>query len=451
MSAPHEPFSYPSPASISRPTDDSHFVWQSYWETQKQPWRTEPEIGKVRQAYLTERHAILPDFEQGIYPFKDIELSRADVEWLLATHENGQGPVMWDDPSQRNREGLDLRGARLSQVDLSGLPLAGMLGGLNLESNQAINSLHRKKAAVVLDGANLRQTHLEGAILYNALMRGTSLQGAFLQKAQARWARMEGSRMREAHLEEADLHNAHLEGVTLKRASLNEADLSGAFFDTASTITTFGPKDAIPLLAEVRWGGVNLTQIDWSQVTVIGDERIARKQKRGAQQLEHFQQAVRAYRKLALELQAQGLNEEAARFAYRAQILQKKVFRLQFLQQSASLRQRIRMLEAWLFSWFLFLLAGYGYKPIRSFLTYLLTITGFALIYYMLALTSGPVLSPLGAFVLSMTSFHRRGFFPGSQFSLDDPLIVFAALEALIGLIVEVTFIATFTQRLFNR
>jgi pentapeptide repeat protein len=313
------------------------------------------------------------------------------------------------------------------------------------------NSLHRKKAAVILDGANLRQTHLEGAILYNALMRGTSLQGAFLQKAQVRWARMEGSRMREAHLEEADLHNAHLEGVTLKRAFLNEADLSKAFFDTASSITTLGPPDAIPLLAEVRWGGVNLTQIDWSQVTIIGDERIARKQKRGVQQLEHFHQAVRAYRKLALELQAQGLNEEATRFAYRAQTLQRRVFRLQFLQRPASLRQRIRMLKAWLFSWFLFVLAGYGYKPTRSFLVYLFTITSFALIYYMLAFTTGPALSPLGAFVLSMTSFHGRGFFPGNHFSLDDPLIVFSAVEALVGLIVEVTFIATLTQRLFNR
>ena len=53
--------------------------------------------------------------------------------------------------------------------------------------------------------------------------------------------------------------------------------------------------------------------------------------------------------------------------------------------------------------------------------------------------------------MFSMTSFHDRGFFPGNNISLDDPLTVLAALEALVGLIIEVTFIATLTQRFFNR
>ncbi len=63
----------------------------------------------------------------------------------------------------------------------------------------------------------------------------------------------------------------------------------------------------------------------------------------------------------------------------------------------------------------------------------------------------GPVLSPLGSVVFSMTSFHGRGFFPGSSIALDDPLTVLAALEAFIGLLIEVTFIATITQRLFGK
>lgn len=95
--------------------------------------------------------------------------------------------------------------------------------------------------------------------------------------------------------------------------------------------------------------------------------------------------------------------------------------------------------------------AGYGYRPRRSFLAYLLVIFGFATAYYVLGHTNGPALSPLGAFVFSMASFHGRGFFPGSNISLDDPLTVLAALEALVGLIIEVTFIATLTQRFFNR
>ena len=110
----------------------------------------------------------------------------------------------------------------------------------------------------------------------------------------------------------------------------------------------------------------------------------------------------------------------------------------------------MRTFSSWLFSWFLFLLAGYGYRPSRSFLAYFLVITGFATAYYFLGHTVGPALSPLEAFVFSMTSFHGRGFFPGG-IKLDDPLTVLAAIEALVGLIIEVTFIATLTRRFFGQ
>lgn len=52
-----------------------------------QPWRTEPEIDAERQTYLAERRSIMPDIKQGIYQLKYIKLNRADVEWLLGTHE----------------------------------------------------------------------------------------------------------------------------------------------------------------------------------------------------------------------------------------------------------------------------------------------------------------------------------------------------------------------------
>ncbi len=37
----------------------------------------------------------------------------------------------WSDERQRERKGLDLRGANLYGVNLSNLPLAGMQGGLS--------------------------------------------------------------------------------------------------------------------------------------------------------------------------------------------------------------------------------------------------------------------------------------------------------------------------------
>ena len=68
---------------------DDHKMWQTHWEARGQIWRTEPEIDTTRQKYLTERQKIIPDIAQEIYPFKDIKLNRADVEWLLATFDGG--------------------------------------------------------------------------------------------------------------------------------------------------------------------------------------------------------------------------------------------------------------------------------------------------------------------------------------------------------------------------
>src|SRR5690242_16210568 len=112
--------------TLQRPSINNQEEWKAYWKQREQCWRTEPEIDAERQKYLAERRSILPDIKQGIYPFKGVRLSRADVEWLLATHESGSmlGPVDWCDESQRGREGLDLRGADLHEVDLRKLPLA---------------------------------------------------------------------------------------------------------------------------------------------------------------------------------------------------------------------------------------------------------------------------------------------------------------------------------------
>jgi hypothetical protein len=79
-------------------------------------------------------------------------------------------------------------------------------------------------------------------------------------------------------------------------------------------------------------------------------------------------------------------------------------------------------------------------------------ILGFAVTYFNLAPMEHVALNQLGALVLSMTSFHGRGFFPASDSSehpipLHDPLTVVAALEALVGLLMEITLFATVTQR----
>jgi hypothetical protein len=82
---------------LQRPANDDQEAWKIYWQAQGQLWRTEPEICAERQDYLTERLKCVPDIEQGVYAFKGEKLNRADIEWLLATHENGRGPIDWSD------------------------------------------------------------------------------------------------------------------------------------------------------------------------------------------------------------------------------------------------------------------------------------------------------------------------------------------------------------------
>src|SRR5439155_19317005 len=138
----------------------------AYWKQEGQPWRKEPEIDEKRQQYLSERRKIKPDNKYGTYPFKDIRLNRADVEWLLATHENGRGHIDWSDESQRGRYGLDLRGADLRGAYLAYLPLTGMcrvedeLGTLH---EMTLRIPRPDAGAVHLEEANLWHAHLERA------------------------------------------------------------------------------------------------------------------------------------------------------------------------------------------------------------------------------------------------------------------------------------------------
>lgn len=50
----------------------------------------------------------------------------------------------------------------------------------------------------------------------------------------------------------------------------------------------------------------------------------------------------------------------------------------------------------------------------------------------------------------SLSSFHGRGFFT-QTLSLCDPYARLAVAEAVLGLFVEVSLIATFTQRFFGK
>jgi len=437
-------------------------------------WRTEAEIDFERQEFLRQRLAVRADIQRGVYPFKDVKLGRADVEWLLIAHEEGRGPIDWNDRKQRRLWGLDLRGADLCQVDLRSLPLTRMRGGLLREEWNPTTLEQRHMAGVYLQGADLSEAHLEGAVLQGAHLEGATLRGTHLEEANLFRAYLKDAYLRGAHLEQAKLRGTRMEGAYLLEAHLQGADLRNTFLDSASNlerITLSDKKLGCALLADVHWGSVNLSVVNWVQVRMLGDEDKVRQRERDGQTgtvgekgklLEDYHEAVRANRQLANAMRAQGMNEEAVPFAYRAQCLQRKVLWRQVVwgqvealqadvqyeglwKQVEALRWRVLKFAAFIFSWFLDLLAGYGYKPGRSLFIYLLMIVLFATCYDLLG-----HLPVREALIFSVTSFHGRGFLPG-PFALSNPVTALAALEAVTGLFIEISFIATFTQRFFGR
>src|SRR5258708_4096189 len=456
---------------LVRPTTDDRTAWGVYWQEQNQPWRTEPEISPRRQAELEKRRALVPDVKKGIYPFKGMKLDRADVEWLLATYAGG--PVKWNDEKEREREGLDVRGADLQYANLHRLPLTRLRGGLTFDEWLKATEEQRSSAVVLMRGAKLSEVQLEGANLSGAQLEGADLSYAQLEEANfigaqlkeadlngtqlkgayLYWAHLEGANLSGAQLEGANLSGAQLKGADLSYAQLREAYLKGAQLERANLSgaqlkgadlrnVILGDQQRIgPRLADLQWGDTSLAVVDWSQVPVLGDEHPAgqkqtpgEKNKEKADRLSEYQAAVRANRQLAVALQAQGLSEEAARFAYRAQLLQRIVLRRQ------------RKVVAYLFSGVLELLAGYGYRPGRSVIAYLVIIMGFMGLYLLNAHFVAPHLRWDEALVLSVSSFHGRGFFT-QDITLGDTYARLAAVEAVVGLFIEISFIATFTQR----
>jgi uncharacterized protein YjbI with pentapeptide repeats len=436
----------------------------------------------LREGHVGNRKGPFDDGQSGV------RLTGADVCWLAGLDRRSDGRV----------PDLYLGGANLIEASLGGARLAGanmqgvFLDRANLKA-AVLSNADMGRASLIganlqeanLNGADLRRANLEGADLNGADLSSANLCGVDLNLASLRGAtllraNLSGAKLDWADLSSADLRGANLTGANLAEATLNGADLSKARMN-ADTRLTDATLDSRTRLVDVVWNGVPLTRLNWEDIAMLGDEtqirdpqgtphvhfvnsRVTRAERslktksvcptrpldakalkalfrnsRELNSLIEYQDAVMANRQVATALRAQGLNEHADRFAYRAQLCQRVVLRRQ------------RKFQSYLGSLLLDLISGYGYRPMRDFITYLLVVGTFALTYYLLGNNANPALDPLGAAVFSITSFHGRGFAPGESVLPSNPLTVIAAGEAIIGLLIEITFIATFTQRFFAR
>jgi uncharacterized protein YjbI with pentapeptide repeats len=374
-----------------------------------------------------------------------LSLTGADVSWLA---------------EQSRRDGIaGAPNLHLERADLHGAHLEGaILRHAHLEET-LFGEGHLEGAnfmAASLERANFTQAHLEGANLWGAHLEGAYFRWARVKRAKFAEAHLEGAYLGDtdlegadlslAHLEDANLSGSHLEDVNLSGSHLEDANLSGSHLEGADlsrawldgkTMLSIATFDVKTRLGDMQWSGVgvvNLTQTNWGKTPRLGDERGVSLR---ADVWKH-EAAVRAYRQVATQLRAQGMNDFADRYLYRAQVLQRRL-----------LLRRFRVPQ-YLGSLFLDLVSGYGYRPVRSLIAYILVILGFAAAYFALGGANGQTLSWNEALVISMTAFHGRGFF-SAVFQPGDLQAAVAAVEAFIGLLIEIVLIATFTQRFFAR
>ena len=368
-------------------------------------------------------------------PYDGVSLSGADVYWL-AQQSVGMLNYYGEAPN------LLLGGALITRARLAGAGLRfARLEGVNL-------------AFADLEGANLSAADLEGANLGEATLTRADLSAADLRRARLHGAHLEGANLSYAHVEGADLIETSFDADTvLARADLLEEEDRRALLARLLRRPRYGPA-----LGDIHWGAfdqVQLTQVKgWNALRRLADES-----RNIYPNYPYDSRAERAYRQVAQRLRDQGYSDVADHLNDRAQVLHRKNL---FILIVDDWRRPWRLpgdLVRWLFSWFLALLAGYGYHPGRSVFWYLATIAGFAYAY--LKATAGWIpfglphpssFAPLTwyeALILSVSSFHGRGFFQPVQ-SLGDPIAALAAIEAVIGLLIEISFIATFTQRFFG-
>ena len=414
-----------------------------------------------------------------------IDLSRIHLEgahlekaWLTGAHLEG-ARLVW-----ANLVGAHLVGANLVGAHLVGANLVGAhLEGAYLERAHLVEA-HLVEAHLV--GAHLEGAHLERAYLERADLEGAHLEGARLEKVILRRAYLKGANLRRAGLREAILVDADLRGANVTRADLQqanlyrtdlregefaEADLRGsslvaadlrganlsrAIFDIEANLADakLGDRECgFASVIDTAWNGVILASVDWSGLFRNHWWLPLSRGKLGDDQRDP-RTAARAHRQLAMALRAQGLNAEAAELDYRAHI-----------RASKDLWNKKRYPAA-LFSWLACAVFGYGYRLGRCLALYVGVVLLFSLIYCLIPYghkASSSFYLPWWpkavisfylpwwpkAVILSFTSFHGRGFLP-SDVTGSVWHGAWAAGEAVVGLFIEVTLIATFTQRVFR-
>lgn len=398
--------------------EDTELVNMGHIQTPQEPDDRSPTL--TRQEELEEQSN--RNTRLGNPPYANVEVrTRGEILWILGKRE-WSGERVNNHKERPNFSRILLRG-----VDLSGIIL--------YESD--FN--HAQMREVTLKNAILGDSNFDGADLLGADLSGAYLGFAKLNRARLSRAVLNSATLGEAKLRGAELDNAKLLGANLTKADLREANLTEIQIDS-TTILAYIKLDEHTRLGDISWNGVPLARVDWNQIPRIGDEEAvikARKAHRNDIVVQACREASRAYRGLSINLRQQGLAIPASNYRLREQRLERFALR------------REKKWFSWFFSSILDLVAGYGERPARAVVAYLTTIFGFSVAFWVVSSQIPENLTPLESVLLSFSSFHGRGFLPNFT-QLGDPIGVVATFEAVIGLFIELIFIATFSRRFLD-
>jgi hypothetical protein len=157
---------------------------------------------------------------------------------------------------------------------------------------------------------------------------------------------------------------------------------------------------------------------------------------------------VRANRQIATLLGDQGLREDAARLEYRARALARRLSPDPVDSRIGQVQLSLTRLG----SAILDLTCGYGFKPGRILVAYLTTVAAFALLYNWLGPLTDSQFKATGANAIwfSFIAIHGRGVVGSGGVGAGSQLLVVAAFEAILGLLIEAVFVATLLRWLFR-
>ena len=150
-----------------------------------------------------------------------IKKIKGTVRYGKLKYDKKIGQLAYVDLQKVNLEGAELKEAHLEVADLS----HARLSGAELESAN-------------LDSANLWYAHLDGADLRSANLENADLRSAYLADANLWFTNLKDADLRSVNFEHATLRYAHLTDANLRYANFEKADLSYAYLKRANLAKT---------------------------------------------------------------------------------------------------------------------------------------------------------------------------------------------------------------------